>query len=352
MRQKFLLLVLSSLFLARPLSAGELTILPCQRLKELPQLDGRLDDPCWKEIETAVLPYLRGGTPDTKLETSLKLGFDEDALYIDVFCFKKDIKRLRAEVTRRGDMALWSDDSLEIYIDPDNTPVSFNYFVVNSLGTQADDRKDSLGSRSSTWAPEEEKGWKAKANTTQEGWGVEVMIPWKDLGKKPKEGDIWTFALIRFDWSDGNWIAATTSPGALSNAKECFGFLAFGEDAKLLEKVIRLASACSPSHTSESNIGESLFVYEEYGKGLYHRLTDISSVLEQCRVLLPRVSNDSPLIARSSTLFNEVESLQKELGKLSDFGPAGWQSFLPRMVKLHAQLEELLAKLLVPSDGK
>lgn len=353
----FSLLLIWGLLFSAILEGAELTLLLCRKLSQPPRLDGKLNDECWENVAGVPLVYLRNAPPEVRLETTVKLGFDENALYLAAFCYKKDPKTLKAAVTRRGDLNLWTDDCIEIYLDTDNTPVSFNYFAVNALGTQADDRKNSLGDRSTVWAPEENKKWQAAANIGEDGWSVEVMIPWENLGKQACTGDVWTFAVIRFDWGTENWIAATSSPGALSNAKESFGFLVFTDNGQILEDVIHHVSACGVGHQPGMILGENgVFVYEDYQGEMNRRLTDIFSALEQCRILLRTMPEGSSLVTNLDNLEREVKELRRKMEMRSPPGPADWHIFAPCLRKISLDLEELktavsLRKLLSSSTN-
>ncbi len=78
-----------------------------------------------------------------------------------------------------GNTPIWFDDSVEIFLKPDQEPgAKFFQFIVNSLGTLWDGSRDGASHVDPKWnssarlAVAKEKG----------RWVVEMEIPWKDIG--------------------------------------------------------------------------------------------------------------------------------------------------------------------------
>jgi hypothetical protein len=162
---------LEGLVAAPPVAAGSIS------------LDGRLTEPAWQQAQQAApLRVLGGGVP--ALQPTILLCRDEACLYLGARLPKPPHQPLRATVTRR-DGDVWSDDALEIFLDPGRTTNRYYQFIVNARGTQW----DSLG-RDPAWNGE----WQAATCTTaSDHWSVEVAIPFATVGGAPKVGEQWGF---------------------------------------------------------------------------------------------------------------------------------------------------------------
>lgn len=251
----FMLIMIFSMFAIFSVTESvSLTSTPCFRISSEPVIDGVLDDACWKSIEPAS-PWYKFGIPPcpiSELKTDLRIGFNDKAIFISAFCYVEDVKKIRAKVKESHYPNIWMDDCLEIYMDPDNTEFSFYKFLVNSIGTQYDSYMDNKARDNLYWFDDVDEKWIAKTKTTDKGWAVEIMIPWSNFPKKPRDGDIWTFACIRFDWTkEGKpipdtsgpivqlhtYIGATTSPGAAHSRKKYFGQIIFNKE-KIIKKEV------------------------------------------------------------------------------------------------------------------
>ena len=103
-------------FLAAALPAAAREAVAPARLAQPPSLDGKLDDPCWKQA-TRLPRFTHRGRP-VEAETYAFVGYDDAALYVGVHCQEPLVKQMRRRFTRH-DQAIWSDDSIELFIDTD-----------------------------------------------------------------------------------------------------------------------------------------------------------------------------------------------------------------------------------------
>lgn len=201
---------------------------PVTRLSTPPLVDGQMEN-LWKSVPEEPLRYHLGWegpmTPvPARLKTTMRLAYDDRALYVFVRCDAEHMDKLKTRVTRRDDPSAWADDSLEIYFDRQNSGIGFLKFIVTAGGAVTDmDVRD--GQRVDYgWNP---GGWRAAPKRDDKGWSIEMSFPWSDLGGKPADGDLWSFALLRMSYySEG--CGAVSAPGAGYHNRSHLGYLHFG----------------------------------------------------------------------------------------------------------------------------
>jgi len=161
-----------------------------------PTLDGRLDDPCWNQALALTEFHLLGtaaASPAADLPaTRALLAWDAQALYVAFDCREPLAATLVTKVSE-PDGPVWSDDSVEIFLDPAGTREGFVQIAVNAAGTLMDGIQCGLpGKLDLTW----DTGAAVAGNRAAEGWTVELAIPWAGLPLTAPQAD-WTFHLAR-----------------------------------------------------------------------------------------------------------------------------------------------------------
>ncbi|MCC6681451.1 MAG: hypothetical protein IT445_11175 [Phycisphaeraceae bacterium] len=135
---------------------------------------------------------------ETVAHTEARLLYDDDALYIAMRLDGPGCGHLLAVETRR-DGAVKSDDCVEVFIAPPDAPAFdmqtrfeqyyFN-FTINSIGTQ----RDGVGYRNAMWWDGE---WSAKTSVRENGWDLEMRIPFATLGVETPTLQSWKLNLCR-----------------------------------------------------------------------------------------------------------------------------------------------------------
>ncbi len=181
----FSLLTISFLF---RLSAEEREI-SAQEISRPVSVDGNLDDPQWQratKVSGFVQKEPEEGSPASEI-TELRVLYDDENLYIGVFCFDSQPDKIVANQMRR-DGELMNDDYLEIIIDTYHDHRNAFYFAVNPLGAKQDALiRDEGNNVNWDW----DGIWKAKAKKIDQGWAVEIAIPFYTLRFKPGQSLSW-----------------------------------------------------------------------------------------------------------------------------------------------------------------
>ena len=148
------------------------------RLSSPITLDGRLDDPAWREVPTLPLtmyaPVFRG-TPTQR--TELRVAYDDEAFYAAGWFYDTDPSGIRVNSLYRD---RWNgDDTLAIYIDAFNDNQNAKWFGITPAAMRFDLLvSDDGNTTNDSW----DSFWTAETTVTSEGWFVEVRIPFSTLG--------------------------------------------------------------------------------------------------------------------------------------------------------------------------
>jgi len=152
------------------------------RCAAAPVIDGRLDDTVWKNTPPSQPFAVLSGSGPSEAPTTVKVTFDEKALYIAFNCREPRMDRLQATMTKH-DADIWTEDCIEVFLDPDCNQMDYYHFVVNAIGTRFEELC-SPGGKNAGWNPD----WQAAATRQADGYFVEIAIPWKSINWKAKEG--------------------------------------------------------------------------------------------------------------------------------------------------------------------
>lgn len=187
----------------------------CHRTTTPPRIDGRLDEPAWREaVWTAEFVDIEGDArPRPSLSTRAKMLWDESHFYVAAELREP---HLWATLTRR-DSVIFQDDDFEVFVDPNGDSHEYYEFEINALGTEWDlllprPYKDG-GKAVSGWdvaglqAAVHLDGTLNDPRDLDRGWSVEIAFPWAALGElarravPPADGDQWRVNFSRVDWN-------------------------------------------------------------------------------------------------------------------------------------------------------
>jgi hypothetical protein len=255
----------------------------CLRTRRPPEIDGRLEDPCWlKAPRSPRFVDLVTGTPGF-LDTRMAALWDDECFYAAFWVEEPDV---RAHLVDR-DSFLWTENDVELFIAG---PDSYYELQVNALGTiyevfyiwqdayktggfssrpefdLAGRTVDVLsGFQDASRYGKHPRGrrwafmdwdfpglrWAVHVDGTlnddrdiDRGWTVELAFPWKGMdalaqGRRlpPRDGDVWRMDFSRFEALRFGGAPVAPSPGwALnrhgiydSHIPECFSYIHFSD---------------------------------------------------------------------------------------------------------------------------
>ena len=151
--------------------------LPAVRTEQPPTIDGILNDACWQNAPQAL------GFTDQRTEKPAKnqsvgrLVYTDKAIYIGLHLFDDMPDKIVARQTK-DQTGLGGDDWVSFSLDPFHTHQfsDRNFFMVNPLGTKFAHLATGRAAKSE-WIGL----WKAAAQIVEDGWVVEMQIPWQIL---------------------------------------------------------------------------------------------------------------------------------------------------------------------------
>jgi len=211
-----------------------------------PEIDGRLDEPAWKEGPPLDLvhPWEQQTGPRTKTEA--RLLWDSACLYVGYECEDTDVV---AHYEDRDD-PVYEEDCVEIFINPNPEKTKHYYGLEMSANAVLYDyfycfpdtilkKLDLNGVRLAT----EVRGTLNASGDTDEGWSLEAAIPFecfRDVtageganggSVVPDAGTVWRIQVNRWEGTDPDRSLSMWVPSGLDvphpHVPDRFGFLVF-----------------------------------------------------------------------------------------------------------------------------
>jgi hypothetical protein len=166
-------------------------------------LDGVLDEAVWQRAAmlTGFSQYQPVDSRPSPDSTEVRVWYTRDAIYFGVRAFEPH-GSVRATLADRDKVD--SDDNVEIHLDTYNERNRAFVFIVNALGVQADGTKSEAGG----WIPganvmpgqndlSADFHWDSKGRLTEDGYEVEIRIPFNILRYPTKSVQDWGIQVQR-----------------------------------------------------------------------------------------------------------------------------------------------------------
>jgi hypothetical protein len=186
----------------------------CYRPPSPLNVDGKIDDAGWAAApwSDAFIDIEGEGRQRPRFRTRVKMLWDDDYFYVAGEMEEPDVW---ATLTER-DAVIFHDNDFEIFIDPDGDTHAYAELEVNALGTVWDlmllkPYRDG-GPAINGWditglkVGVDTRGTINRPGDRDEGWTVEIAMPWKILReaapehRAPKAGDRWRVNFSRVQW--------------------------------------------------------------------------------------------------------------------------------------------------------
>jgi hypothetical protein len=137
-------------------------------------VDGRLDDAAWSGAATLKLDHtgMGGAAP---VATTARVLRDATTLYIGITGREPEMGSLRATITDR-DAPVYTDDSVEVFLNPNGKGVPYYHFIVGAGGGMWDDL-----SGDNRWNTR----WSAAVSRDGTAWTAEIAIPFRSVDAEP-----------------------------------------------------------------------------------------------------------------------------------------------------------------------
>ena len=216
----------------------------CHRTTAAIKIDGKLDDPAWKQAQwtTDFVDIEGSAKPNPRFRTRAKMLWDDRYLYIAAELEEPDVKATLLQ----HDSVIFHDNDFEVFIKPLPATASYYEFEINALNTGWDlflDKPYKVGGKAdNSWDIEGLKtavavqGTLNQSNDSDQGWTLEIAYPLSAFQSRqnvprPISGTEWRINFSRVEWKAGqpkedNWV---WSPQGLidMHVPERWGYLHF-----------------------------------------------------------------------------------------------------------------------------
>jgi len=159
------------------------------RITELIKLDGILDEESWKKaqiISNFTQRQLNEGEAVTE-RTEVSVLYNDETLYIGAWCYESDMNGIVAKLMKR-DFQYWTEDNFEVIFDTFHDKRNGYVFVVNPNGARADVQ---ITNESEGFNIDWNAVWDAAVTQREDGWFVEIAIPFSSLKFSDSDTQIW-----------------------------------------------------------------------------------------------------------------------------------------------------------------
>jgi hypothetical protein len=153
------------------------------------KIDGLLNEPVWDTAQFQGGFLQREPEDGAPASEKTEVGFlcDEKNLYIGVKCYDSEADKIIAREMRR-DAIVDDDDYFEMVLDSYHDHRTGYYFITNPHGIKRD---AVLANEGKDYNPSWDGVWLCSAKIMDDGWFVEIAIPWKTLRFKEQESSLW-----------------------------------------------------------------------------------------------------------------------------------------------------------------
>jgi hypothetical protein len=159
-------------------------------------LDGRLDEPLWDEVPQVALDHqLRPdeGRPPSE-RTQVRIFYDGDAVYLGVRLHERDPGRITRRTLERNSFHRFDQDGFAVILDTNRDERTAFGFIVSPSGTRTDVAV--FDEARVSWNTDWNAFWDAASVADEEGWTLEMRIPFSSLRFEPgPDGEV-TMGLI------------------------------------------------------------------------------------------------------------------------------------------------------------
>ena len=149
------------------------------KLEKAPKIDGNLDDDAWKNIPIAkdFIEFRpnNGKAEDADFKSEVKIAYDDTGIYVSAMLYDKEPSKISKELTERDNIG--NDDFFVLFLNGYNDKQQSLELFVTAAGVQADSKITNENGEDFSW-----NGiWYSAAKIVENGWTVEMKIPFSEL---------------------------------------------------------------------------------------------------------------------------------------------------------------------------
>lgn len=155
------------------------------------RIDGNLDDPAWQLVEP-LTGFRTSGLRPAEHQTFVRLLYDADHVYIAVEAEEPHTDQILVAQKDR-DSAVWKDDAIELFIDPDGHGIRYFHLAINAAGALY----DAECKLSEPFNPLFNADCDIATGTRKDAWTLEMCLQAASFGAPIREGGRWLMTVAR-----------------------------------------------------------------------------------------------------------------------------------------------------------
>lgn len=195
--------------------------LSATRVTELPVIDGKIDDACWKQATPITDFIVWNAGILAEYQSVGMVCYDDSQLYIAVKCLlppgvKPGLEK-GSSPKKKHDSYIFSDDLVEILLDPGHSLIDYYQIAVTAFGSTFDGLRRYGGAQlDSNW----DGDWTAATHITEGYWSMEIAIPLYNLGITSETPEVWGINLCRNAWNPKGEQSTIAAKGAFHSPED------------------------------------------------------------------------------------------------------------------------------------
>ncbi len=159
-------------------------------------IDGEMDEPEWQQAEpifdfTQQEPFIGESASE---RTEVRLLYDDDNLYIGIYCFDSAGEKGLVFNDVRRDFPPFENDVFGVLLDTFDDNRNGFLFSTNPKGAKRDGQ---VGGDGTTNNFDWDVSWDVRSKITKQGWQAEMAIPFKSLRFRKDEDQVWGVNFLR-----------------------------------------------------------------------------------------------------------------------------------------------------------
>lgn len=208
-------------------------IMTVARLKTPPTIDGKIEDAEWAgAAKTTGFVQLNDDVIADE-QTVLRMGFDDEALYLSYECLNPTRRDLTARL-KDHDSGIFMEDAVDFICRPNPDAFPYYHFICNAIGTLYDATMDPT--RATPCDLSYSPNVTFKTTIQPDRWMMECKIPFKELGGRttPKDGERWRVNFCR-DGETMNRYSSWAYAAGNFHAVDNYGELVFSNSDRAIQ---------------------------------------------------------------------------------------------------------------------
>ena len=166
-----------------------------QKITTPPKIDGILDEEVWKNAAPAKnfveLQPQNGKAESPEFRTEVKILYDDTGVYFGAKMYDPEPDKIAKELVERDNVG--NDDFFDVVLNGYNDKQQSLEFMVLPNGVQFDAKMTNDYGEDSNWSAV----WYSAAKIDNEGWTVEMKIPYSELRFPKKDIQEWGLNFVR-----------------------------------------------------------------------------------------------------------------------------------------------------------